>query len=138
MKVMPAHVSMRHLLALVVASGAILGAWRFRDENRDVDRALASLQLQAFARGDGIERLVAISTLGDVKPAERPMAVDGLLAALEDPDPKLRVAATNALQAAFRKADPAGTDADVRRADIDRAMAGLVRALGDRDAQVRA
>lgn len=91
----------RRMMVLVASCAALLWSWRQLTENYDPTIAEArSRRQRAFVQlssGETAERLAAIDTLEMVRLGDDSVAVGPLVAALDDADPRVRLAVARAL-----------------------------------------
>src|SRR5262249_47912320 len=116
------------LLFLVACTAAMLGAWRFRRENSDVERGFLSPEAPALAWGnDPGQRVWAAHSLANVRTHHVGVAVGALCDALSDRDSKVRQAAASSLGTAIHRGIAASEPGIA--AQMDAATAALLEAL---------
>jgi HEAT repeat protein len=127
----------RALIALVACCGAILWAWRNVSENNDPVRAeVRSIQnraIGALRSGKPADRLAAIVELERLWTKDSSIAIPPLIAALDDPESTVRIAAVEALDSIGRVMAKAGTGGEAMRISAT----ALIRYLNDPDQAVR-
>jgi HEAT repeat protein len=121
--------SVRTLIALVACCGVLLWAARIAWESQHPAIAAA----QRLKARSAFERVEATRQLGQLGLGDASEAIPPLIAALNDADPEVRVAAAEALNPVISNAVANGTAPTA----IRDALTGLQRALRDRDADVR-
>ena len=129
--------NVRALIALVACCGAILWAWRNVSQNSDPVRAeVRSIQnraIGALQSGKLADRLAGIVELERLRTGDSSIAIPPLIAAIEDPEPTVRVAAVEALDSICRDMAKSGQGGEAMRT----AATALIRYLNDPDRAVR-
>jgi HEAT repeat protein len=129
--------NVRALIALVACCGAILWAWRNVSQNNDPVRAeVRSIQnraIGALQSGKPADRLAAIVELERLWSADSSIAIAPLIAAIDDPETSVRLAAIEALDSIGRVMAKAGTGGEAMRTSAT----ALTRYLNDPDQAVR-
>src|SRR5579883_3275751 len=87
------QIGMLPLMLLVACCGVLLWLARTAWENRDLDHSLMAASVRALQSRDAAERLSAARDLGRLGASARDVAVPALIAALQDPEAEVRVAA---------------------------------------------
>jgi HEAT repeat protein len=129
--------NLRGLIALVACCGAIFWAWRNVSQNSDPVRAeVRSIQTRAISAlqsAKPAERLSGIVELERLRTGDSSIAIPPLIAALDDPETTVRIAAVEALDSIGRVMAKAGTGGEAMRISAT----ALTRYLHDPDRAVR-
>jgi HEAT repeat protein len=128
---------MRSLIALVACCGAIFWAWRNVLRNSDPVRAeVRSIQdraIGALQSGKPADRVAGIVELERLRTGDSSIAIPPLIAAIDDPETSVRIAAVEALDSIGRVMAKSGTGGEAMRPSAT----ALIRYLNDPDRAVR-
>jgi HEAT repeat protein len=127
----PFQVDLRTLIVLVAFCGVILWCWRHLSENSDPvlvgARAIQKQAIHALHSGKLAERVTAIRELEMLHYGDLSIRIPALVAALDDRDTEVRIAAVEALG----RLGDSGADSPSAGPLLESAAASLTRRLND-------